>query len=156
MHASLAEQWTMVAGSHTSIRDALLNAVNDGHLVFRVGGNTLSLGELFQEMADVELAYVESFKTFTQDFSQKAAMDSVSVETLKARFQQLDADFEAVLEQLSDADIESKTIERGFPCPPAMQLQVYVQALLIFAGKATIYLRAMGEPLPDSVQSWIG
>ena len=34
-------------------------------------------------------------------------------------------------------------------------LAVYVQAVLIFAGKAVVYLRAMNKPIPASVEDWI-
>ena len=36
-----------------------------------------------------------------------------------------------------------------------MSLDIYTQAVLIFVGKATIYLKAMGKPLPPAVQNWI-
>ncbi len=37
-----------------------------------------------------------------------------------------------------------------------LQLDVYLQALLIFLGKATIYLKAMNKPLPQQIQEYIG
>ena len=36
--------------------------------------------------------------------------------------------------------------------PVEMSLDVYVQAVLIFLGKAVVYLKAMDKPLPPSVQ----
>ena len=39
--------------------------------------------------------------------------------------------------------------------PVDMNLDVYVQAVLIFAGKAVVYLRAMDKPIPKSVEDWI-
>jgi hypothetical protein len=40
--------------------------------------------------------------------------------------------------------------------PVELQLDVYLQALLIFLGKATIYLKAMNKPLPQPIQEYIG
>lgn len=40
--------------------------------------------------------------------------------------------------------------------PVEMQLDVYLQALLIFFGKVAIYLKAMNNPLPKTVQEYIG
>jgi hypothetical protein len=40
--------------------------------------------------------------------------------------------------------------------PVELQLDVYLQALLIFFGKATIYLKAMNKALPQYIQEYIG
>jgi hypothetical protein len=51
----------------------------------------------------------------------------------------------------------NKPIDRGGEAVPvAFQLEVYVQAVLIFLGKATIYLKAMDKSLPQSFQEYIG
>ena len=42
------------------------------------------------------------------------------------------------------------------PPPVETQLDVYVQANLIFLGKASIYLKAMDRPLPKDWKEWIG
>ncbi len=50
-----------------------------------------------------------------------------------------------------------KSVDRsGFTMPVELQLDVYLQALLIFFGKATIYLKAMNKPLPPQIQEYIG
>lgn len=43
-----------------------------------------------------------------------------------------------------------------FSPPPAVQLDIYKEALLIFYGKVTVYLRSMGKALPRRWQEWIG
>jgi hypothetical protein len=51
----------------------------------------------------------------------------------------------------------AKTIDRGgFGWSVETQLEVYLQALLIFFGKITIYLKALGKPLPKEFQDYIG
>jgi hypothetical protein len=62
-----------------------------------------------------------------------------------------------VVSAFSDEDLQ-KLVDRsgGFSMPIEMQLDVYLQALLIFFGKATIYLKAMNKPLPDAVREYIG
>ena len=63
---------------------------------------------------------------------------------------------QTTLEAMSDADLQ-RTIDRnGFSPTIDIQMQIYMQALLIFFGKATIYFRVMNKPLPESVQAWIG
>jgi hypothetical protein len=74
---------------------------------------------------------------------------------IKAWFQGLDDEMQAVMVAFSEE--ENKTIERGGEAvTAAFQLDVYVQAVLIFLGKATIYLKAMNQPLPESFQEYIG
>jgi len=40
--------------------------------------------------------------------------------------------------------------------PVELQLDVYLQALLIFLGKATVYFKAMNKALPQYFQEYIG
>ena len=52
----------------------------------------------------------------------------------------------------------AKIVEReGAPTwPVETQLEVYLQALLIFFGKLTIYLKALDKPLPKEFRDYIG
>ena len=51
----------------------------------------------------------------------------------------------------------NKPIDRGGDAVTvAFQLDVYLQAVLIFLGKATIYLKAMNKAVPQSFQEYIG
>jgi hypothetical protein len=85
----------------------------------------------------------------------ETGLDS-SVAQLKAWFQTLDDEMKATVSALSDVDL-TKTVDRGgFTMPVELQLDVYLQALLIFFGKATIYLKAMNKPLPQHIQEYIG
>ena len=80
-----------------------------------------------------------------------------SVERLGAWFQALDRELKATLESLSEDDIQSRVIDRGgaFVIPPMFQLHIYREALLIFYGKASIYLKALGKTQPEQWSSWI-
>ena len=79
-----------------------------------------------------------------------------SVTRIKAWFQTLDDEMKAAIAAFSDEDV-NKAIDRGGDAVPvAFQLDVYLQAVLIFLGKATIYLKAMNEELPQSFQEYIG
>ncbi len=80
-----------------------------------------------------------------------------SLDRIKAQYQALDDEMKATISALSDEDI-TKTVDRGggFSMPLDLQLDVYLQALLIFFGKATIYLKAMNKPYSVQIQEWIG
>ena len=61
-----------------------------------------------------------------------------------------------IVSAFSDEDL-AKTIDRGgFAVPVEMQLDIYLQALLIFFGKATIFFKAMRKPVPQQIQEFIG
>ncbi len=113
-------------------------------------------------MGEVEYSYIQSLTTLKQDWSYRnteAGLAS-SVAQLNAWGQALDDEMKATVSALSDEDL-AKTIERGsqggaFPAPIEMQLDIYLQALLIFFGKVAIYLKAMNKPLPEDIQACIG
>jgi hypothetical protein len=118
----------------------------------------MTLGALLREMGETEYSYIQSLKTFKQDWSYRnmeAGWES-SITRLKTWYQTLDEEMKATVSDLSDEDL-TKTVDRGgFSMPVDLQLDVYLQALLIFFGKATIYLKAMNKPLPQPIQEYIG
>jgi hypothetical protein len=144
---------------YQDLRNQLLATLADEDLSFHPGGANPPLGALCRTIGEVEHAYIQSFKTFSIDFSYRHPDPSIerSVERLSAWFAGLDRELQTVVESLSDADIEQRVVDRGrFSLPPLIQLNVYQEALLIFYGKAIVYLRAMGKPAPQQWQDWLG
>ena len=145
---------------YQALREQLLDVLTDDDLAFRLGGNNPSLGALCRDIGDVEHAYVESFRTFTCDFSVKVASPEAetSVAHLRAWYAALDEDLRAAIERLTEQDLNHRTVDRGhdFRLPPQLQLDVYKEALLIFYGKVSVYLKAMERPLPKQWVEWIG
>lgn len=156
MNRFVQEQWSMFEGTH-GMRTQLLDSLSDADLGFSPGGLNMKLGALCREMGEIEHSYIQSLKTFKQDWTYRNTEPGLetSVAKLKAWFQTLDADMKATVEALSDDDLK-KPVERGFQVPVDIQMQIYLQALLIFFGKATIYLKAMNRPLSKQFQDWIG
>ncbi len=156
MNSLMQETWPWIEGSH-GMRTQLLDTLNDAELAFSPGGQNMTLGALCREMGETQYAYIQSLKTFQQDWSYRndeAGLDS-SVAQLKAWFQMLDDEMKATVEAFSDEDTQ-KTIGRGgFACPVKLQLDVYLQALLIFFGKATIYCKTMDKTLPQPMREYI-
>ena len=158
MNRFMQEMWPWIEGSH-AMRTGLLYILNDADLAFTPGGQNMILGALFRQMGEVEHSYIQSLKTFQQDWSYRhteAGLDS-RIAKLEAWFQALDTEMEAIVAAFSDDDLQ-KLVDRsgGNRVPVVFQLEVYLQALLIFFGKATIYLKAMNKPLPEAVQEYIG
>jgi hypothetical protein len=149
---------------YQSLRGQLMAILADDDLRFQLGGESATLGALCREIGQIEYAYVESFRTFTQDFGYRNEDPRLerSVDALVAWYADLDREMTAVLETLGEDDILNRRIVRGdfdaefFSPLPRVQLDIYREALLIFYGKVSVYLRAMGRPLPGDWSDWIG
>jgi uncharacterized damage-inducible protein DinB len=156
MSRFMQEQWSIFEGTH-GMRAQFMEMLSDADLAFNPGGANMSLGALCKEIGEIEYSYIQSIKTLKQDWSYRnheAGLDG-SVARLKGWYAALDAEMKAALEPLSDEDM-AKTIDRGFTVSRQVQMDIYLQALLIFAGKAVIYLKAMNRPLNQQWQDWIG
>jgi hypothetical protein len=142
------------------LRNQLMEIVTDEDLLYSPGGANLPLGALCREIGEVEYAYIQSFKTFTIDFSYRNPAPGLetSVSKLTAWFAQLDADMKSTIAGLSEEEIQQRVVDRGgnFRLPLPIQLNVFQEALLIFYGKASVYLNAMGKELPKQWREWIG
>jgi uncharacterized damage-inducible protein DinB len=158
MNRFMQEKWSWIEASHV-MRTELLDTLSDADLAFNPGGQNLTLGALCRQMGEIEHSYIQSLKTFKQDWSYRNPDAGLETSTAKLRawYQTLDAQMKAVVSAFSDEDLK-KLVDRsgGFSMPVEMQLDVYLQALLIFFGKATIYLKAMNKPLPEAVREYIG
>jgi len=157
MNSLMTEKWPWIEGTH-GMRLQLLDVLDDADLAFSPGGQNMTLGALCREMGETEYAYVQSLKTFQQDWSYRAEDVEVasSVARLKDWYQTLDDEMKATVSAFTDEDAQKNVDRNGFMAPVAMQLDVYLQALLIFFGKATVFLKAMNKPLPQYIQEYIG
>jgi hypothetical protein len=157
MSQYMDNKWSWIDGSH-AMRTGLLDNLTDADLAFSLGGQTMTFGALWREMGEVEYDYLQSLKTFKTDFSYRnpqAGLDT-SVAALRAWFEKLDAEMKEILSGFSDDDFKKDIVRAsGYTMPLELQLDVYLQALLIFFGKATIYFKAMSKPLPPAVQEYV-
>jgi hypothetical protein len=146
---------------YQALRGQLMEMLVDEDLAFQPSGNNPPLGTLCREIGEIEVSYTDSFKHWQQDFSYRypnPAEIETSVARLTAWFTELDADMKQTIAGLSDEDLATKMIDRGpeFKMPPRLNLTIYTEALLIFYGKVSVYLKIMGKELPQQWQEWIG
>ena len=144
---------------YQAMRSQLMQTLSDSDLAFTPGGSNSTLGALCKELGEVERAYIDSFKTFTLDFSYRnntAGLDN-SVQQLVAWFEALDAELKETVAGLSPEDISGRRIVRGptFSLPPQTQLAIYQEALLIFYGKVMVYLNARQMTPPKQMRDWL-
>jgi uncharacterized damage-inducible protein DinB len=142
------------------LREQLLATLTDADLAFTPGGDNPTLGELCLEIGETEQSYLDSFRAFRQSFDYHHADRSLagSVAGLQAWYEQLDAELYAAVAALSDEEVAGRPIDRGhgFLVPAEVQLHIYQEALIIFYGKVTVYLKLMGKPMSEQWQHWIG
>ena len=140
----------------TALRTDLLNTLTDADLAFKIDGNP-TLGELCKQMGEVEYSYIQSFKTFTQSWDYRHD-DAVmkSIDALKSWYAELDQALKAVLAGLTDEQIKTQMVDRGFIVPIEVQYHIYREALLIFYAKCSVYLGALGKSVAGDWVHWIG
>ncbi len=81
---------------------------------------------------------------------------AASVSRLAAWYAELDAGLEAAVGALPEEDVQTRQIDRGdWSVSLLIQLEVYKEALLIFYGKASVYLKAIGRSRSNQWAEWI-
>ncbi len=158
MNRLIQEEFPLRQGQN--LRYDLMDVLTDDDLAYKLPGDNPTLGELCREMGELEQMYIESFKTLKHDWSYRHPDPALGtqVERLKAWYTALDDEFEAVIRGFSDADLDSKLIDRGHDFTPSLfvQFQIYREAILMFYAKASVYLKALQKPVNAQWRSWIG
>ena len=156
---SLMQQHGDILKSTQELRGALLSVLDDSDLAYKLPGDNITLGQLCQEMGEVQQSYIDGFKTFKQDFSYRHPDEQIgsSVAALKAWYESLDEALLTVLNGLSEDDLQ-KPVDRGHGFAPSTgtNFHIYREALLIFYAKAHLYVKALGKRVPGQWQWWIG
>ena len=157
MNRMMNEKWPWIEAAH-GMRSQLLDILSDAELAFTPGGQNMTVGALCRQMGETEHAYIRSLKTLKHEWSYHNTEADVvsSVVRLKAWFHTLDDEMQAAIAAFSDGDVNKQIDRGGDAVTVAFQLDVYLQAVLIFLGKATIYLKAMNKAVPQSFQEYIG
>lgn len=156
MNAILRDQYPLFE-HYQALRSQMLDLLTDVDLAFTLPGNP-TLGELCREIGETEHCYVESFRHFTQNFDFRADDPALERDLARLRewYARLDTDLHAAISALSDDDCENRLIDRGgWSVPPRIQLEIYKEALLIFYGKASVYLKALDKPRTEQWREWI-
>lgn len=141
-----------------ALRRQLLEILTDTDLGHTLPRNP-ALGVLCREAGQHDEIYIESFRTFVLDWSPWHAPygAETQVEVLREWYASSDDTLKAALSALSEEDVQGKTIDRqGYAVPVGVQLHIYRESILIFCGKASVYLHSLGMRLPSQWQQWIG
>ena len=138
-------------------RNELFDALTDADLTFSPGGDNRPLGELCVSLGETQHSYAVSFRTFQADFDYRYEDRSIAgdISRLRAWHTALDAELNAALVGLFEADAKRTIARDGEYIPLAEHLLVFNEALLLFYGKVFVYLKARGTKMPNKWGAWI-
>jgi uncharacterized damage-inducible protein DinB len=155
----LVKDYLPMFHEYQTLRDALMATLSDADLGFTPGGTNPTLGQLCREIGETERIYIDSLKARKMDFGGYGSSDAAlaqSVERLKAWYAELDGELRATLEALSDEQLMEAVDRGGWSLPIRIQVEVYKEALLLFYGKADVYMRALGRTPSERWRQWVG
>jgi hypothetical protein len=142
------------------MRDHVLTLVSNADLAYELPGDNPTLGELLMELGTLQGVYTHSFETFELDWShiEIPRPEPIEVDGLRAWFQAQDDAMKTALSRFTDEELRIDRIDRGngFVASPFVQHQVYREAVYIFYGKLSVYLKAMQRDAGEEWAAWIG
>ncbi|MEM8532242.1 MAG: DinB family protein [Chloroflexota bacterium] len=142
-----------------ALRIQLMECLTDQDLQYQLPGTNPTLGGLCKEMGNIQASYIQSLKTHRQDFTfrNETAGLAESVTQLKDWFNALDNELHTLMTGFSEEDL-GQMIDRGhdFVLPVVAQLHVYKEATLLFYGRASVYLKALGKSPSEQWELWVG
>jgi hypothetical protein len=145
---------------HHSMRDLVLAIVTDQDLAYPLPGTNPTLGGVLIEMGHLQGVYTHSFATFDLDWGhrQLEAPDPLTVAGLQTWFDAQDGAMKTALDRFSTEELRADRIDRGggFVASPFVQVQVYREAVYIFYGKLSVYLRALERDAGADWAVWVG
>ena len=157
MNTLLTEMGDNLRELHQLQKD-LLAQLDDNSLQLSLPGNNPPLGEVLREMGEWQRRYIESFKTFRQDYRlrQSPPNAATSVETLKTWVAQLQAELVEAVGALSNEDLQKPVDRGGFAPAVHTQFHIYREMLLIYYGRLDAYVRALDKTVSEQWRMWIG
>ena len=131
---------------HHGMRDHLLTVVFDADLTYELPGQNPTLGELLVELGNLEGVYTHSFETLTLDWSHRRLPPRapITIASLRAWFDLRRRD-ERCSEPVHGRGAAHQPDDRGhgFVASPFVQYEIYREAVYIFYGKLSVYLKAL-------------
>ena len=148
-----------IRGHHT-MRDHLLTLVSDADLAYELPGLNPTLGALLVELGNLQGVYTNSFETLTLNWGHRQVPPPapITVAGLQTWFVAQDDAMRNALARFTDEQLQVDQIDRGhgFIASPFVQVQVYREAVYIFYGKLSVYLKALERDAGGEWAAWIG
>ncbi|WP_275003307.1 hypothetical protein [Promicromonospora iranensis] len=134
--------------------------VSDDDLTYKLPGANATLGQLLIDLGDIQGVYTHSFETLELDWAhrQLPPPSPVTVANLRVWFDMQDAAMKAALDAFTVDELQVDRINRGegFIASPFVQHKIYREAVYIFYGRLSVYLRALERDAGPSWMAWVG
>jgi len=145
---------------HHSMRDHLLTLLSDADLAYKLPGHNPSLGDQLIELGDIQGVYTHSFQTGTLDWGhrQLPPPEPLTVAGLQTWFGAQDDAMKMAMDRFTDDELRIDRIDRGdgFIASPFVQHQIYREAVYIYYGKLSVYLKALERDAGEAWAGWVG
>jgi hypothetical protein len=145
---------------HHSMRDHLLTVVSDADLAYKPPGWNPTLGELLVDMGNIQGIYTHSLDTSTLDWAHRQLQppNPITIATLRAWFDAQDHAMKRALDGFTPEELRVDRIDRGngFIASPFVQHEIYREAVYIFYGKLSVYLKALERDAGPEWAAWVG
>jgi hypothetical protein len=145
---------------HHSMRDHLLTVVSDADLAYQLPGHNPTLAGQLVELGDLQGVYTHSFETDILDWThrQLPPPEQLTVAGLQAWFRAHDDAMKTALDRFTDEELHTGRIDRGdgFIASPFVQHQIYREAVYIFYGRLSVYLKALERDAGEQWAGWVG
>ena len=145
---------------HHSMRDHLLTVVSDADLAYQLPGQNPTLGEVLVELGDIQGIYTHSFASLSLDWTHRQLPPSsaMTIASLQAWFEGQDDAMNRALSRLTQEELHIDRIDRGhgFIASPFVQHEIYREAVYIFYGKLSVYLKALERDAGEEWAAWVG
>lgn len=145
---------------HHSMRDHVLTVLADADLDYTLPGANPTLAELLIELGTLQGVYTHSFRTFDLDWAHQEfpQPEPVTISALRTWFDMQDDAMKTAMDRLSGDELQVDRIDRGggFIASPFTQHEIYREAVYIFYGKVSVYLKALERDAGDRWAAWVG
>ena len=112
------------------------------------------------ELGNVQGVYTQSFETLALDWGHRQLPPPapITIPSLQAWFVVQDDAMRKALSRFTDEQSQVDQIDRGhgFIASPFVQVQIYREAVYIFYGKLSVYLKALERDAGEEWAAWVG
>ena len=152
----LMKRYPELMEANQKLRHDVLDAISDDDLTHTLGGDTLSLAGLLLQQGRWEDDYVQAWHTLEMRHGSRSAPEHQTVAGFRAWFAEIEQGVRTTLEAMSDEEL-SRPVKRGaHSLPLEITVYTYRESLIIFAGKASLYLRSLGRPVSAHLKGFVG
>ncbi len=156
MLPELETQWEQILGCHR-LRDIGLGITLDEDLSLRLGGASMSLGELYVEILSIQSSYNKAIQSGSLRFDLIRNQGFVSVEEITRSFAEIDSKMKGAIDSVVSNPSEIKVMRpEGTVRSLCQHLEIYRQSMLMNLARLDLYFSVAGYKSTPAWRTYIG